>query len=90
MSYPEIYTLFGEEEGPGPAQEVARSLYVDAVDHSLAEAIVEHLQASTAPMTVAQLRVLGGAVARVSDEATAYAHRGRRVDGRPRRRLRGR
>ncbi len=79
MPYPEIYTLFGEEEGPGPAQEVARSLYVDALDHSLAEAIVEHLQASTAPMAVAQLRVLGGAVARVPDEATAYSHRGRRV-----------
>jgi FAD/FMN-containing dehydrogenase len=78
MPYPEIYTLFGEE-GPGPAEEVARSLYVDAVDRRTAEAIVARLQASTAPMAVAQLRVLGGAMARVPAEDTAYAHRARRV-----------
>ena len=41
-------------------------------------------------MRVAQLRVLGGAMARVPDEATAFAHRRRRImvnvaamDGRP-------
>ena len=79
MPYPEIYKLFGEEDGPGPAQEVARSLFIDDVDRQDAEAIGEHLRASTAPMAVAQLRVLGGAVARVPAEATAYAHRGRRV-----------
>ena len=79
MAYPEIFQLFGEEAGPGPAQEVARSLFVDAVDAHRAQAIVDHLQASTAPMAVAQLRVLGGAVARVPAEATAYAHRGRRI-----------
>jgi FAD/FMN-containing dehydrogenase len=77
MSYPEIYQL--TEGGPAPAEEVARSLFVDAVDRRAAEAIVEHLQASTAPLAVAQLRVLGGAMARVSAEATAFAHRGRRV-----------
>ena len=80
MSYPEIYTLFGEEgEGPGPAQEVARSLFVDTVDGNTGEAILSHLQASTAPMAVAQLRVLGGAMARVPAADTAYAHRARRV-----------
>jgi hypothetical protein len=78
MRYPEIYELFGED-GPGPAEEVARSLFVDGVDRGAAEAIVDHLQASTAPLAVAQLRVLGGAMARVPAEATAYAHRGRRV-----------
>ncbi|MGH3072910.1 MAG: FAD-binding oxidoreductase [Gaiellaceae bacterium] len=79
MRYPEIYGLFGEEAGPGPAQEVTRSFFVDAVDADSAEAVVEHLRASTAPMAVAQLRVLGGAAARVSDDATAFAHRGRRI-----------
>ena len=34
---------------------------------------------SSAGMTVAQLRVLGGAVARVPADATAYAHRTRRI-----------
>ena len=80
MRYPEIYTLFGDEaEGPGPAQEVARSLFVDSVDRDMGEAILDHLQASTAPMAVAQLRVLGGAMAGVPADATAYAHRERRV-----------
>jgi FAD/FMN-containing dehydrogenase len=78
MAYPEIFQLFGEE-GPGPEQEVARSLFVDDVDDGVATTIVDHLQASTAPMAVAQLRVLGGAVARVPEEATAYAHRRRRI-----------
>jgi hypothetical protein len=49
------------------------------VGFQAAEAIVEHLNASTAAMAVAQLRVLGGAMARVPAEATAFAHRGRRV-----------
>jgi hypothetical protein len=78
MRYPELFELFGEG-GPGPAQEVARSLFVDAVDRDAAESIVEQLRASAAPLAVAQLRVLGGAMARVPEEATAFAHRARRV-----------
>jgi FAD/FMN-containing dehydrogenase len=38
-----------------------------------------HLTASDAAMRVAQLRVLGGAMARVSSDATAFAHRSRRI-----------
>jgi FAD/FMN-containing dehydrogenase len=76
MRYPEIYKL--TEGGPRPAQEAAHSMFVDAVDRRAAEAIVEHLQASTAPLAVAQLRALGGAMARVPADATAFAHRGRR------------
>jgi FAD/FMN-containing dehydrogenase len=79
MRYPEIYELFGEEEGPGPTQVSAHSLFVDEVDLPTAEDIVEHLEASTAMMAVAQLRVLGGALARVNDDTTAFAHRTRRV-----------
>jgi FAD/FMN-containing dehydrogenase len=77
MPYPQIYEQLGD--GPGPEQEVARSLFVDAVDPELGEAIVDHLRASTAPLAVAQLRVLGGAMALVPAEATAFAHRERRI-----------
>jgi FAD/FMN-containing dehydrogenase len=77
MPYPEIYQL--TEGGPAPAEEVARSLFVDAVDRRAAEAIVDHLQTSTASLAVAQIRALGGAMARVPAEATAFAHRERRV-----------
>jgi FAD/FMN-containing dehydrogenase len=41
--------------------------------------IVEHLSKSTAPMRVAQLRPLGGALARVPNEATAFAYRSEQV-----------
>jgi FAD/FMN-containing dehydrogenase len=76
MAYPD---LFQPMEGDIPPEEVARSLFVDAVDEGAAEAIVDHLHASTAALAVAQLRVLGGAMARVPAEATAFAHRDRRI-----------
>src|SRR6266511_5966413 len=77
MPYPEIYQF--TEGGPSPDHEAARLLFLAAVDRPTAETIVEHLQASTAPLAGAQLRVLGGAMARVPSDATAFAHRGRRV-----------
>jgi FAD/FMN-containing dehydrogenase len=77
MPYPGIYQF--TEGRPEPDHEALRSLFLDAVDLPTAEAIVDHLQASTAPLGVAQLRVLGGAMARVPADATAFAHRQRRV-----------
>jgi FAD/FMN-containing dehydrogenase len=77
MAYPEIYEL-----GPGPPpplHEAARSFFLEDVGASAAEAIVERVRASSAQMAVAQLRVLGGAVARVPTDATAFAHRDRRI-----------
>jgi FAD/FMN-containing dehydrogenase len=76
MRYPEIYPP--EDESFHPVA-VGRSLFVDTVDRSAAESIVDHLQASTAAMAVAQVRVLGGAMARVPAEATAFAHRASRI-----------
>jgi FAD/FMN-containing dehydrogenase len=54
---------------------IARNLFLNRVTRDDAALIVERLQASDASMRVAQIRVLGGASARVPDEATAYAHR---------------
>jgi FAD/FMN-containing dehydrogenase len=76
MPYPEIYP---PEEGGFHPTAVSRTMLVDAVDRDATAAIVEHLEASTAPMRVAQLRVLGGAMARVPAEATAFAHRASRL-----------
>jgi hypothetical protein len=51
-------------------------MFVDTIDTETAATIVEHLRASDAPMrVVAQLRALGGAMARVPADATAFAHR---------------
>jgi FAD/FMN-containing dehydrogenase len=76
MPYPGLYE--GEPEGMHPIAS-ARNMHVDGVGAGAAEAILEALAASTAMMAVTQLRVLGGAMARVPSDATAYAHRGARI-----------
>jgi hypothetical protein len=48
-------------------------MFLDTIDRDLAERIVEYLRASDATMRVAQIRVLGGSMARVPAEATAFA-----------------
>lgn len=58
-----------------------RTFYTDGVDRAVAGELLARLEASDAPMRVAQLRVLGGAAARVPSDATAYAHRDRRILG---------
>ena len=72
MSYPEMY--MPEEQGLHPTA-ASRTMFVDEVDASVASTILDHLGASDAPMRAAQLRVLGGAMARVPVDATAFAHR---------------
>ena len=74
--YPEIYQ---EEEGEYHPVAAARTMFVDTIDRSIAETILDHLKVFTGKLAVAQLRVLGGAMARVPAETTAYAHRGSRI-----------
>lgn len=71
-SYPEIF--FPDEEDYHPLA-AGRTMFLDHVDRSVAQMILDHLAGASATMAVAQLRVLGGAVARVPSDATAYAHR---------------
>jgi hypothetical protein len=61
MPSPESYQF--TKGGPDPDHEAARSLFVDAVELPTAEASVAHSRAATAPLAVAQLRVLGRAMA---------------------------
>ena len=75
--YPAIFEAGGEENFHPVA--AMRTMFVDSIDRSAAETIVEQLQASTAMMAATQLRVLGGAVAQVPADATAYAHRQSRI-----------
>jgi FAD/FMN-containing dehydrogenase len=76
MRYAEIYP---PEEGGYHPTAVVHTMFVEHIDAGVAETIVEHLQASDAAMRVAQLRVLGGAMARVPADATAFAHRQSRI-----------
>src|SRR5215210_596649 len=76
MPYPEIYPP--EEDDFHPTA-VARTMFIDSIDRDVSQTILEHLRASEAPMRAAQIRVLGGAMARVPAEATAFAHRSSRI-----------
>ena len=72
-------------DGGGDAPEeyhptaVARTMFMDRIGRDEAETIMSFLESSDASMRVAQLRVLGGAAARVPADATAYAHRASRI-----------
>lgn len=74
--YPEMYQ---PEEGDYHPTAAGQTLFMDSFDRSTAETILDYLQRSDAAMRVAQLRVLGGAMARVPVDATAFAHRQRRL-----------
>src|SRR6266545_6815943 len=76
MPYPEIYPP--DEEGFHPTA-VGHTMFMDTVDEPVAKTILEYLQASDAQVRVAQLRVLGGAMARVPADATAFAHRASKI-----------
>jgi len=76
MPYPEIYP---PDEVDFHPTAVSRTMFIDTIDRDVSRSILEHLRASDAPMRVAQIRVLGGAMARVSADATAFAHRSSRL-----------
>jgi FAD/FMN-containing dehydrogenase len=75
MRYPELYE--------GPEHEVGfdagTSFFADSLEPAGPEAILEWLPKSTAIMKAVQLRALGGALERVPNDATAFAHRDRRL-----------
>ncbi len=76
MHYREIYPPEDSSYHPTAA---SRNMFVNTVDRKVAGTICDYLQASDAPMRAVQLRVLGGAMARVPADATAYAHRSSRI-----------
>jgi FAD/FMN-containing dehydrogenase len=76
IRYPEMYD---GPEGPRPAGASGTNVLADGLAPGAAEAILEHLETSTAQLGGVQLRVLGGAMARVPDDATAFGHRGAKL-----------
>jgi FAD/FMN-containing dehydrogenase len=73
MRYPEIY----EGEGPPVRYGAGTNFFANALNPADAATILEQLHQGTAMMNAVQLRVLGGALARVPNDATAFAHRDR-------------
>ena len=76
MAYHEIYP---PEDASFHPTAVGKTMFIDRVDRGCARTIVDVIGASDAAMRVVQIRVLGGAMARVAPEATAFAHRQRRI-----------
>jgi FAD/FMN-containing dehydrogenase len=74
MSYPAMFamteggTVRGLHHG-------TRSLFLRELDGDLIRTIVAQTRSLTAPISIAQIRALGGAMARVAPDATAFAHR---------------
>jgi FAD/FMN-containing dehydrogenase len=71
--------MFPAEGQDAPPRSVVRTFFSDALDVEGAGELLDRLRASTARIPAAQIRVLGGASARVPSDATAYAHRQRRL-----------
>ena len=76
MPYPEIYPPEDPDYHP---MAIAHTMFIDHVDHGRGPDDPGPPPGPRTILRVAQLRALGGAVARVPADATAYAHRSSRI-----------
>ena len=73
MPYVGIYQMLKDAEQRSPASH--RSLFLETLDDAAIDTILERMAAPSSPMAMTQIRILGGAMARVGAEDTAFAHR---------------
>jgi FAD/FMN-containing dehydrogenase len=74
MPYPAIYQFTAEGSEPGAG--TMRSAFLDTLDDEAVDTIVREMAAAPGQgMDFTQIRVLGGALADVPADATAFAHR---------------
>ena len=73
IPYPVIYEFTAEAAKPHFNH--VRQLFADDISDESLDAIVEAMRTAPSPLTMVQLRPLGGAYARVSPTATAFPHR---------------
>jgi FAD/FMN-containing dehydrogenase len=76
IAYPEMFPP--EDDAYHPVA-VPRTLFLEHLDVAAAARLVARLETAEAAFRFAQLRVLGGAMARVPADATAFAHRASRI-----------
>lgn len=76
IPYPDIYqfTAFAAE----PHAASIRSMFADELSDAAIDAALEAMKHASSPFSLIQLRGLGGAMARVGNHDTAFAHRDRR------------
>jgi FAD/FMN-containing dehydrogenase len=73
MPYPAIFDL--TRDPTVSSHHYGRSTFLRAFPEELIDAVLEHVEHGTSPLSFAQIRPLGGAFARVPADATAFAHR---------------
>ncbi|HEY8596903.1 MAG TPA: FAD-binding oxidoreductase [Thermomicrobiales bacterium] len=76
MPYPEIYRFTAHQAAPHAAS--IRMMFADALSDDALDAALDAMAHASSPYSLIQFRGLGGAMARVGDDATAFAHRARR------------
>jgi FAD/FMN-containing dehydrogenase len=78
MPYDALYQFTREGTLRG-MQHHDRAMYVRNLDEDAASTVIEYMSHTTSPIAMTQIRVLGGAMARVPESATAFAHRDKPV-----------
>ncbi len=76
MPYPDIYRFTAHQAEPHAAS--IRMMFADDLSDAALDASLEAMKNASSPFSLIQFRGLGGAMARVDDNATAFAHRDRR------------
>jgi len=73
MPYPAIYSL--TEMASQRHAGVVRSAYLRELSGPVIETVIDAIERAESPLNMVQIRPLGGAMARVAAEDTAFAHR---------------
>ena len=76
MPYPEIYRFTAHQAQPHAAS--IRMMFADELSDAALDAALAAMARASSPFSLIQFRGLGGAMARVADDVTAFAHRHRR------------
>lgn len=76
MPYPAIYDFTAHQAAPHGAS--IRMMFADELSDDALDAMLLAMEHSSSPYSLIQLRGMGGAFARVGNDATAFAHRDRR------------
>ncbi|MFN0146638.1 MAG: BBE domain-containing protein, partial [Dehalococcoidia bacterium] len=76
IPYPAMYQYM--EAAAAPHGAAIRSMFTDDIDDAAIDALIAGMDRATSPFNIIQLRGLGGAMARVPEGDTAFAHRARK------------
>jgi FAD/FMN-containing dehydrogenase len=76
IPYPQIYRFTEHQAAPHAAS--IRMMFADELSDETLDAALSAMQRASSPFSLVQFRGLGGAMARVASDATAFAHRQRR------------